>query len=94
LQAKATEEEDGMGYLVDLLICREKVQWSKLQKEIQPWEHLEEEIENIRRLISRSIVETGSEEKLSRGEPAIAGGQQMQQQHRSSGADGQLQRTI
>jgi hypothetical protein len=42
----------------------------------------------------RSAVETVSEEEMSRGEPAIAVGQQMQQQQRSSGADGQLQRTV
>jgi hypothetical protein len=92
-QVEATEEEDGMGDLVDLPICREEVQWSRLQKESQPWEQLDEIIEEIRRLMIRS-AEAVSEEKLSRGEPAIAAGQQMQQQQRSSGADGQLQRTV
>jgi hypothetical protein len=28
----------GMGDLVDRPICREEVQWSRLQKESQPWE--------------------------------------------------------
>jgi hypothetical protein len=37
-QVEATEEEDGMGDLVDLPICREEVQWSRLQKESQLWE--------------------------------------------------------
>jgi hypothetical protein len=44
-------------------------------KESQPWEQLDEEIEEIRRLMSRSAAETASEEELSRGEPAIAAGQ-------------------
>jgi hypothetical protein len=93
-QVEATEEEDSLGDRDDLPICREEVQWSMLQKESHPWEQLDEEIENIRRLMSRSAAETASEEELSRGEPAIAAGQQMQQQQRSSGADGQLQRTV
>jgi hypothetical protein len=79
-QLNATREEEyGMGDLVDLPICREEVQWSKLQKESQPWEQLDEIIEEIRRLMIRS-AEAVSKEKLSRGEPAIAVGQQMQQQ--------------
>jgi hypothetical protein len=44
--------------------------------------------------MSRSAEETTSEGKLSRGEPAIAAGQQMQQQQQSDGVDGQLQRTV
>jgi hypothetical protein len=54
-----------MGDLVDLPICREEVQWSRLQKESQPWEQLDEEIEKIRRLMLRSAIETVSEEKLT-----------------------------
>jgi hypothetical protein len=42
-----------------------------LQKKSQPWEKMDEEIEDIRRLMSRSASETASEEELSRGEPAI-----------------------
>jgi hypothetical protein len=30
-QDDTTEEEDGMGDLVDLPICRKEVQWSRLQ---------------------------------------------------------------
>jgi hypothetical protein len=37
-KVEATEEEDGMGDLFDLPICREEVQRSRLQKESQPWE--------------------------------------------------------
>jgi hypothetical protein len=70
------------------------VQPRRLHKESQPLDQLDEVIEGIRRLMLRSAAETASEEELSRGEPTIAAGQQMQQQQRSSGADGQLQRTV
>jgi hypothetical protein len=76
-KVEATKEEDGMGDLVGLPICREEVQWRRLQKESQPWEQLDEIIEEIRRLMLRSAAETASEEEMSRGEPAIAVGQQM-----------------
>jgi hypothetical protein len=72
-QVEATEEEDGMGDLVDLPICREEVQWSKMQKESQPWEQLDEIIEEIIRPMIRS-TEAVSKGKLSRGELAIATG--------------------
>jgi hypothetical protein len=87
------EEEDGMGDLVDLPICREKVQWSKMQKESQSWEKLDEIIEEIIRLMIRSI-EVVSKENLDRGEPAIVAGQHKKQQQRSHGANGQLQGTV
>jgi hypothetical protein len=83
-----------MGDLVDLPICREEAQWSRLQKESQPWEQLDEIIEEIKRLMLRLVAEIASEEELHRGEPSIAAGKQMQQQQRSSGVDGQLQRTV
>jgi hypothetical protein len=84
-----------MGDLVDLPTDKdEEVQPRRLHKESQPLDQLDEVIEGIRRLMLRSAAETASEEELSRGEPAIAAGQQMQQQQRSSGADGQLQRTV
>jgi hypothetical protein len=54
-QLNATREEEyGMGGLVDLPICREEVQWSRLQKESQPWEQLDEIIEEIIRLMIKS----------------------------------------
>jgi hypothetical protein len=53
-QVGATEEEDGMGDLVDRPICREEAEWSRLQKESQPWEQLEKIIEEIRRFMLRS----------------------------------------
>jgi hypothetical protein len=71
-QVEATEEEDNMGNRDDLSICREKVQRSGLQKESQPWEQLDENIEEIRRFMSSSVAETTSEGKLSRGRPARA----------------------
>jgi hypothetical protein len=79
-QVEATEEEDNMGDRDDLPICREEVQWSRMQKESQPWEQLDKDIEEIRRLMSRSAVEIASEEKLSRRRPAIAVGKMQQQQ--------------
>jgi hypothetical protein len=57
----------------------EEVQWRRLHKESQPWEQLDMIIEEIRRLMIRS-AEAVSKGKLSRGEPAIAAGQQQQHQ--------------
>jgi hypothetical protein len=92
--ASATEEENNMGDHDDLPTDKEEVQPRRLHKESQPLEQLDMIIEEIRRLMIRS-AEAVSKGKLSRGEPAIAAGQQMQQQQQqSSGADGQLQRTV
>jgi hypothetical protein len=78
-QAKATEEENSMGDLVDLPTDKdEEVQPRRLHKESQTLDQLDEVIEKIRRLMLRSAAETASEEELSRGEPAIAAGQQIQ----------------
>jgi hypothetical protein len=94
-QVEATEEEDGMGDLVDLPLDKdEEVQRSRMQKDSQPWEKLDKVIEGIRRLMLKSALEAVSEEELSRGETTIATGKHMQQQQQSSGADGQLQRTV
>jgi hypothetical protein len=54
-KVEAIEEEDRMGDRDDLPICREEVQRSRLKKESQPWEQLDEMIEEIRRLMIRSI---------------------------------------
>jgi hypothetical protein len=54
-QVEAIEEEDRLGDRDDLPICREEVQRSRLKKESQPWEQLDEIIEEIRRLMIRSI---------------------------------------
>jgi hypothetical protein len=66
--------KDSMGDRADFPIEKTKVQWSWLQKENQPWEQLDEIIEEIRRLMIIS-VETTSEENLSRRKPTIAVGQ-------------------
>jgi hypothetical protein len=92
-KVEATEEEYGMEDLVDLPICKEEVQWSRLKKESQPREQLDEIIEEIRRLMIRS-VEAVNKVKLTRGEPAIVVGKQKQQQQRSDGADEQIQRSV
>jgi hypothetical protein len=87
--------KDSMGDQVDRPTDKEeKLQQGGLHTKSQPWDRLDEEIEGIRRLMLRSAAETASEEKLSREEPAIAAGQHIQQQQRSSGADGQIQRTV
>jgi hypothetical protein len=63
-QAEATEEENSMGDLVDLPTDKdEEVQPRRLHKESQPLEQLDEVIEGIRRLMSRSAAETASEEE-------------------------------
>jgi hypothetical protein len=70
-----------MGDLVDLPTDKDKeVQLRRLHKESQPLDQMDEVIEGIRRLMLRSAEKTASEEELSIGEPAIAVGQQMQQQ--------------
>jgi hypothetical protein len=72
------EEEDSMGDLIDIPICRERMQPRRMHRESQPLEQMDKVIEEIRRLMSRSAAETASEEKLSRRKPAIAAGQQQQ----------------
>jgi hypothetical protein len=71
----AIEVETNMGDLVDRPICREEMQPRRLHEESQPLEQLDEEIEEIIRLMIQS-VETASNGKLSRGKPAIVAGQQ------------------
>ena len=54
--------------LVDLPTDKdEEVQPRRLHKESQPLDQLDEVIEGIRRLMSRSATETASEEELCRG---------------------------
>jgi hypothetical protein len=51
----ATEdEEDDMGDHDDLPICREEMQPRRLHTQSQPWEQLDEEIEQVRRLMLKS----------------------------------------
>jgi hypothetical protein len=56
-QAKVIGEENSMGDLVDLSIDKdEKVQPRRLHKESQPLDQLDEIIEEIRRMMSRSTA--------------------------------------
>jgi hypothetical protein len=91
-QAKATRDgENRMGDRIDLPICREEVQPRRLHKENQQLEQLDEEVEEIRKMMLRSAAESVSK-GMNRREPAIVAGKMQQQ--RSGGADGQLQRTV
>jgi hypothetical protein len=65
----------------------------RLIKESHPLEQLDEVIEEIKRIMLRSVTKYSRKEKLSRRKPAIATGKQQQHQQ-GDGADGQLQRTI
>jgi hypothetical protein len=72
-QVKATEEENNMGDQDDLpfdVYEEEELQPSRLHKESQPAEQLEEVIEEIRELMLKSAKEVVSKEKLNRGGPA------------------------
>jgi hypothetical protein len=55
---------------------------------------LDRVIEEIRKLMLRSVEETVSKEKLSRRDPAIAVGKQQQQQQQSRGVGKQLQEKV
>jgi hypothetical protein len=68
------------------------LQLRRLQEQDQPWEQLDEVIEEINRLMLKS-AETASKEKLGREKAAAAAAQRKQQQQQN-GADGKLQRLI
>jgi hypothetical protein len=90
-------DEDNMGDQVDLLIDKygeEEVQQRRLHKKSQPLEQLDEVIEEIRKMMLRSVEETINKEKLSRRDPAIAAGKQQQQQQQSRGVGKQLQEKV
>jgi hypothetical protein len=63
-----------MGDQDDLPIDKEEVQEKKLHKENQPEEKLDRVIEEIRKMMVRSIAEAVGKENLNRGEPTIAVG--------------------
>jgi hypothetical protein len=90
-QLEATDEEEGMGDHGDLPMCQKILQLGRLHDPSQPWEQLDEVIEDIRRLMLRS-AETASEERLGRRKEAAAAVQKQQQQQ--NGADGQLHRFV
>jgi len=72
--------ENHKGGRVDLPIDKEEVQSMRLHKENQKLEQLDEVIDNIRRLMLRSVQEAVNKEKLSRKKPAITAGKKQQQQ--------------
>jgi hypothetical protein len=90
--ASPTEEGNNRGDHDDLPTGMTKLQKRRLHTGNQPWEQLDEVIEEIRRLMIRS-TEAVNNEKLSRRGPTRAVGQQQQQQQ-GKGADRQLQRIV
>jgi hypothetical protein len=90
-QLKATDEdeEDSMGDHSNLPMGQKFLQLRRLQELDQPREQLDEVIEDIRRLMLRS-VQTTSEEQLGREKAAAAA----QLKHQQNGADGKLQRLV
>jgi hypothetical protein len=76
-----------------MMICpngQNLLQLRRLQRQSQPQEQLDREIEDIRRLMLRS-AQTTSEEKLGREKAAAAAQRKQQQQN---GADEKLQRLV
>jgi hypothetical protein len=68
-----TEEKDGMGDHVDLPIEETELQPRRLQKESQPLEQLDEEIEQLRKMMLKSAEEI-SRGKLNNKGPTEAAG--------------------
>jgi hypothetical protein len=92
-QLKATDEDekDGMGDHDDLSIGQNILQQRRLQRQSQPQEQLDREIEDIRRLMLRPAQIT-SEEKLGKEKEAAAA--QRKQQQQQNGAEEKLQRLV
>ena len=90
------EEERNMGVQDDLPTDKEELKQRILHKKSQPLEQLDRVIEEIRKLMLRSVEEI-NKGNMTRGEPAIAVGkkhnkkQQQQKQHSWRGSRGQLQ---
>ena len=89
---KDEDEKYGMGDHDDLSNGQNLLQLRRLQRQSQPQEQLDREIEDIRRLMLRSVQIT-SEEKLGREKAAVAAAQRKQQQQQN-GADEKLQRLV
>jgi hypothetical protein len=70
-QVRLEADEDDMGDHDDLPICKNKMQLRRLHEQRQPLQQLDEEIEDIKRLMLGS-VETTSKEKLGRKAVAAA----------------------
>jgi hypothetical protein len=73
-------DKDSRGDRADLPIEKIEVRQRRLHTKSQPLEQLDEVIEEIRRLMLSSTIETASNEKLSRMEPTRVERQQQQQQ--------------
>jgi hypothetical protein len=71
LKATDEDEEDSMGDHSNLPRCQKFLQLRRLQQQNQPLEQLDQEIEDISRLMLRSVQAT-SEEKLGREKTAAA----------------------
>jgi hypothetical protein len=91
-QLKLEVDKKGVGDHDDLSIGQNLLQLRRLQRQSQPQEQLDREIEDIRRLMLRSVQIT-SEEKLGREKAAVAAAQRKQQQQQN-GADEKLQRLV
>ena len=85
-QVKLETDEENMGDHDDLPNCRKFLQLRRLHEQSQPWEQLDEVIEEIMELMIQS-AETANEERLSRREATTAAQKQQQQQN---GAYGKL----
>jgi len=72
----------------DVYRDEEELKPSILQKKRQPVEEIEEVIEDIRRLMGRSVSEEINKGKMSRRKPSREAGKKQQQQQQSSGEDG------
>jgi hypothetical protein len=70
-QVKLETDEGGMGDCDDLLMCQKKLQLRRLHEQSQPWEQLDEVIEEIMELMIRS-ADTVSKERLNRKKEAGA----------------------
>ena len=90
MRAIDEDEKDGMGDHDDLPNSQNLLQLRRLQELDQPQEQLDQEMEDIRRLMLRS-AQTTREEKLGREKAAAAQRKQQQQQR---GAHEKLQRLV
>jgi hypothetical protein len=70
----STREENDMGGQDDLPTDKEELQPRRLHKKSQPLEQLDRVIEEIRKLMLRSVQEVVNKGELNRREPAIAAG--------------------
>jgi hypothetical protein len=70
---KLETDEGGMGDHDDLLMCQKFLQLRRLHEQSQPWEQLDEVIEEIMDLMIRS-ADTINNERLNKKKEAIVAG--------------------